>query len=104
MVANQINKNREILLFDNGYTICHTFYMKTAISIDKKLFDEAENFSRNAGLSRSKLYCIAISEYIQNHSPDIVTEKLNNYYENHESKLDDGLKAAAYRLLDKEDW
>ena len=78
--------------------------MKTAISIDKKIFDEAERFSRNAGLSRSKLYCIAISEYIQNHSSDIVTEKLNSYYGNCESKLDNGLKAAAHRLFSREDW
>ena len=78
--------------------------MKTAISIDKKLFDAAEDFSRSAGLSRSGLYCTAISEYIQNHSPDIVTEKLNSYYENHESGIDSDIKAAAYRLFAGEDW
>ena len=78
--------------------------MKTAISIDKKLFEDAENFSRTAGLSRSKLYCTAISEYIQNHSSDIITQKLNDYYKNHKSGIDDGLKTAAYRLFDKEDW
>jgi metal-responsive CopG/Arc/MetJ family transcriptional regulator len=78
--------------------------MKTAISIDDKLFDNAEDFSRTAGLSRSRLYCIAINEYIQNHSPDIITEKLNNYYKNHESRIDDDLKAAAHRLFAREDW
>ena len=78
--------------------------MKTAISIDKNLFEDAENYSRSAGLSRSKLYCSAIAEYIQNHSADIVTEKLNSYYEKHESRLDKDLKAAAHRLLNTEDW
>jgi len=78
--------------------------MKTAISIDKELFEDAEKFSQTAGLSRSKLYCYAISEYIQNHAPDFVTEKLNNYYGKFESGLDDELKGAAYRLFDKEDW
>jgi metal-responsive CopG/Arc/MetJ family transcriptional regulator len=78
--------------------------MKTAIYIDQKLFDEAEVFSHAADMSRSKLYCTAISEYIQNHSPDNITERLNNYYSNHESRLDDDLKEAAYRLLDREDW
>ena len=86
------------------YTVCYTQSMKTAISIDDKLFDDAEGLSRTAGLSRSKLYCIAIREYIQNHSPDIITEKLNNYYKNHESRIDDDLKAAAYRLFAREDW
>jgi len=78
--------------------------MKTAISIDEELFDSAESFSRYAGLSRSGLYCTAISEYIQNHSPDMVTEKLNSYYGKHKSPIDDDLKAAAGRLFGKEDW
>ena len=78
--------------------------MKTAISTNKKLFDDAERFSRNAGLSRSSLYCTAISEYIQNHSVDSITEQFNRYYSKHESKLDDDLRESAYRLLDGEDW
>ena len=78
--------------------------MKTAISIDKELFDDAESFSHSVGLSRSKLFCTAISEYIQNHTPDIITERLNSYYRNHESCLDGDLKAAVCRLMDREDW
>ena len=35
---------------------------------------------------------------------DAITEKLNSYYKNHDSRLDDDLKAASYRLLTKEDW
>ena len=98
-----ISAIKEISL-DNGYTICYTFVMKTAISIDKKTFDKAENFSHTAGLSRSKLYCAAINEYLQNHSQDIVTEKLNSYYKKSKSIIDDDLKTAAYRLFEGEDW
>jgi metal-responsive CopG/Arc/MetJ family transcriptional regulator len=78
--------------------------MKTAISIDNKLYEEAEKFSKNTGLSRSKLYSTAINEYLQNHLPDLITEQLNAYYKDHESKLDDDLKYAAYRTLNREDW
>jgi metal-responsive CopG/Arc/MetJ family transcriptional regulator len=95
-------KLRKIL--DKGYTFYHTNYMKTAIYIDQELFDKAEKFSYAAEMSRSKLYCTAINEYIQNHEPDIIIEKLNSYYSNHESRLDDDLKAVAYRAFDKEDW
>ena len=35
---------------------------------------------------------------------DSITEKLNSYYKNHNSRLDDDLKAASYRLLAKVDW
>jgi len=78
--------------------------MKTAISIDNQLFAAAENYTSAYGLSRSGLYSAAIREYIQNHMPDFVTEKLNNYYADHESKIDDGLKMAAYDLFNREDW
>ena len=78
--------------------------MKTAISIDKKLFADAEGFARTKGLSRSKLYCTAISEYIQNHTPDIITERLNNYYMNKKNQVDKDLKIAASRLFAGEDW
>jgi len=73
--------------------------MKTEISIDDKLYDDAENFSKAAGLSRNKLYCIALSEYIQNHSSDTVKKDLKNHYSEHDSQIDDDLKAAADRLL-----
>jgi len=33
-----------------------------------------------------------------------ITEKLNNYYKNHNSRLDDDLKSASYRLLAEVDW
>jgi metal-responsive CopG/Arc/MetJ family transcriptional regulator len=78
--------------------------VKTAISIDKQLYEDAERFSKAAGLSRSRLYSTAINEYIQNHSPDLITEKLNEYYKDHVSKLDDDLKYAACRIFNREEW
>jgi hypothetical protein len=33
-----------------------------------------------------------------------ITEKLNNYYEKHDSHLTDDIKAVNYRLLREEDW
>ncbi|MCL2762607.1 MAG: hypothetical protein FWD36_05300 [Treponema sp.] len=33
-----------------------------------------------------------------------ITEKLNSYYENHDSHLAGDIKAANYRILRKEDW
>jgi len=33
-----------------------------------------------------------------------ITDKLNGYYKNHNSRLDDDLKSASYRLLAEVDW
>ena len=78
--------------------------MKTAISIDEGLYKAAENYSRSTGVSRSRLYSNAIKEYLQNRTPDFVTEKMNEYYGKNESELPEDLKTASYRLFDRVEW
>jgi hypothetical protein len=54
--------------------------MKTAISIPDGLFNAAEITARQLGLARSQLYVKAISEFIEHHNKDKITEKLNSLY------------------------
>jgi len=35
---------------------------------------------------------------------EAITDKLNSYYKNHNSRLDDDLKSASYRLLAEVEW
>lgn len=58
----------------------HTFAMKTAISIPDDLFVSAENTAKKLGIPRSQLFAIALEEFIQNHSKEKITEKLNEVY------------------------
>jgi antitoxin component of RelBE/YafQ-DinJ toxin-antitoxin module len=78
--------------------------MKTAISIDETIYREAEGTAAEMGLSRSRLYTLALEEYIRNHRSDSVTERLNQYYAKHKAVLDDDVKQAAYTLFSREDW
>ena len=39
--------------------------VKTAISIDKDLFDKARQLAREMGMPRSRLFAMAVDEYIQ---------------------------------------
>jgi antitoxin component of RelBE/YafQ-DinJ toxin-antitoxin module len=78
--------------------------MKTAISIDEIIYREAEGAAAEMGLSRSRLYTLALEEYIRNHRSDTVTERLNQYYTKHKAVLDDDVKQAAYTLFSREDW
>lgn len=55
--------------------------MKTAISIPDKLFMDAEITAKQLGLARSQLYVKAITEFIEHHNKDKITEKLNSFYE-----------------------
>jgi hypothetical protein len=79
-------------------------YMKTAISIDPIVFEVAEGAAAKMGLSRSRLYTLAIQEYLQNHQGDSVTERLNQYYGEYGAETDEGVKQAARALFAKEDW
>lgn len=78
--------------------------MKTAISISDEVFQEAERTAQNLGLSRSKLYSMAILEFVQNHDPDAITRKLDLVYGSSETRLDDDLLQANYDLFAQEDW
>ena len=78
--------------------------MKTAISISEDVFKEAEETAQQLGLTRSKLYSIAIQEFVQNHYPEAITAKLNEVYSTNESKLDDDIVQATFDLLAQEEW
>jgi len=78
--------------------------MKTAISISDEVFQEAERTAQNLGLSRSKLYSMAILEFVQNHDPDAITRKLDLVYGLSETRLDDDLLQANYDMFAQEDW
>ncbi|EMY70550.1 hypothetical protein [Leptospira vanthielii] len=54
--------------------------MKTAISIPDDLFVSAEKTAKKLGIPRSQLFAIALEEFIQNHSKEKITEKLNEVY------------------------
>ena len=78
--------------------------MKTAISISDEIFIEAEKTARQLGVSRSKLYSMAIVEFVQHHTPEAITAALNEIYGSTESRLDDDIMQANYDLLPQEDW
>jgi len=78
--------------------------MKTAISISDEVFLEGEQTAHQLGLSRSKLYSMAILEFVQNHNPEAITAKLNEIYNKNDSKLDADLMQSNYDLFSEEDW
>jgi len=78
--------------------------MKTAISLPDRLFKNAERHSRRTGKSRSELYADAVAEYLARHTPDSVTETMNEACAKVGGETDPFVKAAARRILRKETW
>ena len=78
--------------------------MKTAVSLPDEIFQQAEATAKRLRISRSKLYATAISEYLKRHSAESVTERLNQVYSKHESKLDPAFERAMLETLAKDPW
>jgi metal-responsive CopG/Arc/MetJ family transcriptional regulator len=78
--------------------------MKTAISIPDNIYKRVERTIKRMGISRSKLFTLAIEEYIDNHNPSQITEKLDSLYNVESSDLDPGIKQMQGRSIEKEEW
>ncbi|OFX20430.1 MAG: hypothetical protein A2V77_02800 [Anaeromyxobacter sp. RBG_16_69_14] len=78
--------------------------MKTAFSLPDGVFREAEELARRLKKSRSKLYQDALTEYLARHAPDAVTEALNRLADDVDTRLDAFGKAAARRMLERNEW
>lgn len=54
--------------------------IKTAISIQKSLFEEAENLAQELNVSRSELFGLAIESFVRNHQNQKLLEEINQAY------------------------
>ncbi len=78
--------------------------MKTAISLPDNIFDAAERHAKRVGISRSRLYSIALEEYLNTQQRNSVKEVLNRIYGSQPSSIDPVLKAMHLASLIREDW
>ena len=89
---------------DTVVLLGYTFSMKTAISLPNVIFQQAERFARRFKKSRSQMYVEAIVEYLERHSPDAVTESMNNACDKL-GTIDSSFSTAASRkILSQEQW
>jgi metal-responsive CopG/Arc/MetJ family transcriptional regulator len=59
--------------------------MKTAISIDDDLLLQADETARLMGLSRSRLFAVALSEFLQRQQREQMLLQLNKVYADNQS-------------------
>ena len=55
--------------------------MKTSISIQESLLREAGETARAMGLTRSRLFAVAVREFIRRRRPGAMSEQPNEVYE-----------------------
>ena len=78
--------------------------MKTAISLPDKLFYIAEEYAKDHGLSRSKLYATAINEFIERKKNKDITQQINKVCKNIDTSLKSQIKTASKRVLLSSEW
>jgi len=78
--------------------------MKTAISIPDPIFSRAERFARRRKISRSALFAAAVSEYLEQHGEENLTERLNEVYAKESSALNPMLTELQSLSLAEEQW
>jgi metal-responsive CopG/Arc/MetJ family transcriptional regulator len=65
--------------------------MKTAISIDDGLLREADETARLLGLSRSRLFALAVGDFLQRQRQEQMLRRLNEVYASGLEPADKGL-------------
>lgn len=82
----------------------YTLGMKTAISIPNDLFDGAERLARRTRRSRSRLFTDALREYLARHTPDRVTESMDQAIMEVGEGKDEFVSSVARRRLERTEW
>jgi len=78
--------------------------MKTAVSIPDKVFRSADSLAKHLGVSRSKLYSTALTEFLSQRQDLMVRERLDAVYGEKNSAPDSGLVDLQERSLLPEKW
>jgi len=78
--------------------------MKTAISIPQGVFETAEKYAAEKGMSRSKLYTKAIQAYLDNLNDEAIIKNLNEVYATEKSTLDPQMRKYQVKKLRKVKW
>jgi metal-responsive CopG/Arc/MetJ family transcriptional regulator len=79
--------------------------VKTAISIQDSLYVRAESLANEMKISRSKLFTLAIEEYLRQHRNQQLLQSLNEAYgdglDQSEESMLHGMRRHQRRLLEK---
>jgi metal-responsive CopG/Arc/MetJ family transcriptional regulator len=69
-------------------------HIQTAISIDESLYQEVNRLAATLNIPSSELFTLAMKEYLQHHSPEIIFQNLDEAYA-------DGLDESEQIMLEK---
>lgn len=80
--------------------------VKTALSIDESLFEQAEALARELDVSRSRLFSLALEAFLKRHEAERILHRINSVYSDvpPEGDQERALKRAKHRELVEGTW
>lgn len=82
--------------------------VKTAISLDEKLFDKVNKLANELHVSRSRLFTLAVKDYLQKQENQTLLTQLNDAYADHPDKeertISASMKAKHGKIMEQEPW
>lgn len=80
--------------------------IKTAVSLDKSIFDQAETLAHTLKVSRSKLYSIALQDFFEHHKNRELLAQINAVYDDepdtNEKRIQSKLRRQNRRMAEGE--
>ena len=82
----------------------YTMSMKTAVSIPDELFRRADSFAERKGISRSRVYQDALTEYLARRDPDAITAALDAALREVGDEFEGWIQATTRQSLERIEW
>ncbi len=75
--------------------------IKTAISIEKPIFEKMDVLAKNLKISRSRVFALAAQEFIQRHKNIELLKSLNNAYDDlpESEPIVDEMRSSHYKMV-----
>lgn len=82
--------------------------VKTAISLSRSLFEKVESLTRELNISRSRLFAIAVQEFIERHETRRMLATINEAYDDFPDEEEQATQREIYayhrKLIRDEAW
>lgn len=81
--------------------------VKTSVSIEKALFEQAEKLAKRMQVSRSRLYSLALEMFLEKYESQQILQQLNRLYEENpltaeEKQLLEAMRHQQRRVVEEE--
>jgi metal-responsive CopG/Arc/MetJ family transcriptional regulator len=82
--------------------------VKTAISLDEELFNKVDKLAHKLHVSRSRVFTIAVQDYLKKQENQALLEQLNDAYGDHpideKSNISTSLNAKHRKIIKQKPW